>query len=72
MKLTAIVETPDGKVVGLMTEQGEQKIPEGKGDISRADLEQGAKGLFTELGITADPLKVKFSAIDEPVKEVAP
>lgn len=72
IKFSAVVESPDGSVVGLMTDQGEMEIPETRGDIDRADLEQGAKQLFADLGVTADPNKVKFSAIDEPPQEVTP
>lgn len=74
MKFSAVVESPDGSVVGLMTDSGEVALPESK-DIDRGELEQGAKGLFAELGVTADTNKVKFAAIQEPVEpvqEVAP
>lgn len=70
MKCTAVVEGPDGTVEAIMTDAGEVKIPETK-DIDRAELEQGAKGLFTELGITADTTKFKFANIQE-APEVAP
>lgn len=71
MKCTAVVESPDGTIEAIMTDAGEVELPETK-DIDRAELEQGAKGLFTELGITADPLKFKFVAIQEVAPEVTP